>query len=113
MELNKFETRESGFCIVSFLVSGYIIIYSINMNTFIKISKSSAAAVILSVCGFLMGAGQAFAQVPGKYFAADLDASDLAGIVSAHPVLFWGGLVIVVALCLGYGINALIKSKSK
>jgi len=79
----------------------------------LKLIKTSIVAVVLSVGGFFVGAFQANAQIPGKYFAADLGAADLSEIVSSHPTLFWTTLAIVIIICLGSGIYSLIKRKKK
>jgi len=50
-------------------------------------------------------------EIPGKYFAADLDGSDLMGIVSSHPILFWTALGIFIVLLIGYIIFRLTKKK--
>ena len=45
------------------------------------------------------------AEIDPKYFAADLSAEDLVKVVSAHPVIFWGGLAVVAVICIWYGVK--------
>ena len=75
--------------------------------------KSVRVSGFLLASGFLFSATQAFAQIPPKYFAADLGAADLSGIASKYPTLFWAALVAIVAFCLGYGIYAFMKREKK
>lgn len=53
----------------------------------------------------------AIGEIPGKYFAADLEGTDMLGIVSDHPLLFWSSLIVLGAVCVGYGIYRFIRKK--
>lgn len=53
----------------------------------------------------------AFADIEGKYFAADLDGSDLIGLVKAHPFLFSVILGVIIVVGVLYGANYLIKKR--
>ena len=50
-------------------------------------------------------------EIDSRYFAADLEATDLLSIVSAHPYLFWGALVVFVVVCAWYGIRHFTKKE--
>jgi len=52
-----------------------------------------------------------FSEIPGKYFAADLSANDLLGIIESHPILFWTGLIALVAIGVIYLMRHLAKKK--
>ena len=50
-------------------------------------------------------------EIPGKYLSADMSGTDLLGIVSGHPVLFWTTLIVLIVLCAGYGVYKFTKGK--
>ena len=67
-------------------------------------------AGILAFAGSLARVDSVFAQIPGKYLAADVSASDLAIIVSKWPYLVTIGLVIAILIAL---VNVFVKIKGK
>jgi hypothetical protein len=54
-----------------------------------------------------------FANIPGKYFAADLETSDLIKFSSDHPTIFWIGLGLVVLIFVIYSGFVLTKRSKK
>ena len=79
-----------------------------------KISSTSIFA--LFVAAVLVGGGfisyiRILAGVPGRYLTADLSATDLSGIASNHPDIFWLAFIVFIVLCVGYGITIALQRK--
>ena len=77
----------------------------------LKNSVTILTTGIMAVVGIFVGASQAFAEIPGKYLAADMSGDDLLGIAKSHPYLFWTVSALLVIGCIGYGIYHLTKKK--
>ncbi len=69
------------------------------------------STIALAVFGFVVSASAASAEISGRYLTADLSGSDLLGIFSSHPYLFWTVLIILIILLVGYGIYHLTRKK--
>lgn len=71
--------------------------------------KNIVASTVLTATLYAL---PALAEIPGKYFAADLEGSDLMAIISAHPYMFWAVVIAFVAFCVGYAIYHFRKNKT-
>ena len=76
--------------------------------------NKNAYIVTLSVfLGFIFGAQQVSAEIPGNYLTADLNSADLSGIINKHPASTFTVLAIFIVFCIGYGIYWLVTRKKR
>ena len=74
-----------------------------------KAFLKNISVLFMATVGFFTETSHVLAEIPGKYFAADLDAIGLLGIVKSHPTLFTIIFFAFVLFFLGYGIYHLVK----
>lgn len=67
--------------------------------------------LLIAVTTFFLGAAKAFAEIPGRYLAADLSAADLTDLIRKYPILFRILFIVFVIFCIGYAFYWIKKPK--